>query len=96
MDNLLTAVVPIAAVGALYVVVPVVVDAYRRFRGPKVVTCPETHEPAEVHVDAAHAASTAAVGKPELHVVRCSRWPQRHYCAQECADQLESPTGSVL
>ena len=89
MDSLLTVVAPIAAVGALYVVVPVVTDAYRRFRGTKVVICPETHAPAEIQLDVGQAAASMATGPPDLKVTRCSRWPERHYCDQACAKQVE-------
>jgi hypothetical protein len=86
--DMFTLVAPIAAVGSLYVVVPVVADAYRRFRGPKVVTCPENQKPADIQLDVAQAAATAALGKPQLEVTACSRWPQQHYCGQECVQQL--------
>ena len=84
MDNFLALVAPIAAIGALYVVAPVAVGAYRRFRRPRQVTCPETGTLEEIQIDAAEAARSAAFGRPELHVFRCSRWPERHYCNQEC------------
>jgi hypothetical protein len=89
MDNFLTVVAPIAAVGALYVVAPVVAHTYRRFRPPRTVTCPENHEPAEIQIDAGEAAATAAFGKPELRVRRCSRWPEHEQCGQECLGEVE-------
>ena len=89
MDSMLTLVAPIAAVGTLYVVVPVVADAYRRFRGPKSVICPENQKPAEIELDAGQAAASAAFGKPDLQVIRCSRWPERHYCDHECTSELK-------
>lgn len=63
--------------------------AYRRVRGPMVVTCPETHQPAAVTVDAPHAAFTAAVDATELRLSQCSRWPERQECGQECLRQIE-------
>jgi hypothetical protein len=93
MDSLYTVVAPIAAVGLVYVVVPVVADTYRRFRGKKSVVCPETKEPAQVELDAALVAARTAVGArvgPEdLRVLGCSRWPERHECGQECVAELK-------
>lgn len=88
MNNLLTAVAPIAALGTLYVVIPVATDAYRRFRGVKTVTCPETHASAEIRLDTNHAAVSMAFGPPDLKVTRCSRWPEKHYCNQACTKQV--------
>lgn len=79
----------IVGVGMLYVVVPVVASAYRRFRGTRVVTCPETRDGAAVEVDARHAALTAALGGTELRLQDCSRWPERESCGQECLRQIE-------
>ncbi len=91
MDNFVALVAPIAAVGAFYVVAPVMLDAYARFRGTKHVTCPETGGPAEIRVDAAQAALTAALGPPDAEVRRCSRWPLRHYCLEDCVSQISAP-----
>jgi hypothetical protein len=88
MENVLAVIAPIVAVGAVYVVVPVVADTYRRFRGKKMVTCPETGAPAEIELNASHAAATSATGIPEAEVIQCSRWPERHYCAQDCVAQI--------
>ena len=89
MNNLLTVVGPIAALGTLYVVIPVATDAYRRFRGAKPVTCPDTGLPAEIRLDTNHAAISSAFGPADLKVTRCSRWPERHYCDQACVKQVE-------
>ena len=79
----------IVAVGAIYVVLPVFLDAYRRFRGTRLVTCPETQHTAAVEVDARHAAIGAAVGTSQLRLRECSRWPEREDCGQECLRQIE-------
>jgi len=63
--------------------------AYYRISGPMVVTCPETHQPAAVAVDAPHAALTAVIDATELQLKRCSRWPERQGCGQECLRQIE-------
>ena len=86
--TLLPVIAPIAALGTLYVVIPVATDAYRRFRGAKAVTCPETRAPAEIRLDLNRAAISSAFGPPQLTVTRCSRWPERHYCDQACVNEV--------
>lgn len=84
MEAPLTLILAIGLLGLVYVVLPVVIDAYRRFAGTKMPTCPETRAIAAVELDAKHAALTAAVGIPELRVKNCSRWPEHRDCGQEC------------
>jgi hypothetical protein len=74
----------IAAVGLLFVVMPVVTDVYLRFRARRTVGCPETGLAAEVQIDARRAAATAIPGPARLRVVACSLWPERAGCAQKC------------
>jgi hypothetical protein len=84
------------AVAALYAVLGPAVAAYRRYRGTRVVTCPETRAPVAIEVDARHAASTAALGTPHLRLTSCSRWPQRQDCGQECLRQVEAAPEDCL
>lgn len=87
----------VVAVGLLYVVLPVVFGAYRRFAGTKIPTCPATHAIAAVDLDVTHAALTAAVGAPKLRVRNCSRWPEHQGCAQGCIEELEGdPLGTSM
>ena len=77
------------ALGALalgYVVGPVMLDAFLRFRRGRIVGCPETGLLAEVGLDARHAARTAVPGPPDVRVVACSLWPERRGCAQRCVE----------
>lgn len=77
----------IAGIAVLYVLVPVVGDAFARFRHPRAVRCPETGTLAEVGVAAGRAALSAAYGDPDLRVERCSLWPGRQGCAQRCVGE---------
>ena len=67
-----------------------VLAAYRRARGARLVTCPETLDFAAVELDAGAAAVAAAVGQRELRLRSCSRWPEREDCAQLCLAQIEA------
>ncbi len=70
--------------------------AFRRWRGKRLITCPETNEPQTVEIDARHAALTAFGASPELRLSSCSRWPERKDCGQECLAQIESSTDGCL
>ena len=78
----------IAAIGFFYVVLPVAFTAYRHFRGPRTVVCPETGRATEIELDAWHAAATAMPGPSRLHVAACAQWPERAGCREAC---LTSP-----
>ncbi len=77
-------VIAVLGIAALYVLVPVVADFYRRYRSSRVLRCPETGQQVEVAIDASHVAFTSAFGRPQLRVKRCSHWPERKECAQDC------------
>jgi hypothetical protein len=68
--------------------------AWLKYRGARVVTCPESQAPAGVRVDATHAAATAF--HPELRLKECSRWPERRNCGQECLRQIEAAPDDCL
>ena len=73
-----------------------VAGAWMKFRGRRVVVCPETHKPAGVVVDAAHAAVTAFSKSPQLRLSACSRWPERADCGQACLAQVEASPEDCL
>jgi len=66
-----------------------VVRAYSRYRGTKIVTCPETGRPTIVEVDALHASLTSTVGLPDIRLKNCWRWPLNEECGQECLTDLD-------
>ena len=61
---------------------------YRRWRGTRLVICPETRDYAAVTVDAEGAARRAITGKPDIHLAGCHRWPERGRCDEPCLNQL--------
>lgn len=62
---------------------------FRVYHGTRVCECPADHTPAAVRVRAWHAAFTAVRGRPDLHVIACSRWPERENCNQACVAEIE-------
>jgi hypothetical protein len=63
--------------------------AWWRYRGRRVIACPENHEPAGVALDVKHAALTALHGDAKLRLTQCSRWPEREDCGRDCLFQIE-------
>ncbi len=88
--------VAIALLVAAYPVLEAAVDTYRKLRGKRLVTCPETKAPAAVELDARHAGFDAALGKSSLRVKECSRWPERKDCGQGCLREIESAPAECL
>ena len=82
--------------GVLSFFVVVAARAYFRYRGVRVVTCPETRAPAAVSVDAGHAALSAAWDHTELRLDQCSRWPERGMCDQPCLKQIAAAPEDCL
>lgn len=70
--------------------------AWWKFRGRRLVTCPENQKPAGVTVDAGHAAATALTEKPDLRLSSCSRWPEHAGCGQACLSQIEAAPEDCL
>lgn len=66
------------------------IQAYFRFRGKRLVTCPETQAPAAVDIAAGEAALGGFVNEPTLRLKECSRWPERESCGQDCLQQIEA------
>ena len=73
-----------------------VTRAWLRFRGTRVVECPETEKPAGITLDAAHAALTGFSSFPQLRLSTCSRWPERAGCGQECLNEVEASPEDCL
>ena len=67
-----------------------------KYRGQRIVTCPENHRPAAVALDARHAAETVFGKAPELRLKECSRWPERAGCAQECLTEIRESGAACL
>lgn len=73
----------------VYFAVRYFVRASRRFGGARVIICPETGKQSMVEVDTRRAALTSLVGRADLRLENCWRWPLRQDCGQECLLQLD-------
>lgn len=72
------------------------IGAWVRYRGARVITCPENMRPAGVHLDVRHAAVTALGLSPDLRLSDCSRWPEKRNCGQECLREVENSPEDCL
>ena len=66
------------------------IRVYSKFRGTRLVICPETHKPAIVGVAARSMGLQAILNDPCLHLSECWRWPMRRGCGQDCLRQIEA------
>jgi len=89
-------IVIVLATTAVYFGIRWLVRVCSRYRGPKLVTCPETGRPAIVEVDALRASLTSTVSLPEIRLQNCSRWPLKEQCGQECLTELDVAPGQCL
>ena len=81
----------VLAIGALFVVFPVVATTLSEHRAPRGVTCPATGGPATISIDPGRAARGAIFGKVLLSVTKCSLWPEREGCERECLRATPGP-----
>ncbi|MGA3316566.1 MAG: hypothetical protein ABSC64_09020 [Candidatus Korobacteraceae bacterium] len=70
--------------------------AYLKFHGKRIVTCPETKQPAAVELATWQVAVTAPFRSPELRLRDCSRWRARAPCDQVCLAQIAASPEECL
>lgn len=81
---------------AIYFGIRFFVRTSQRFGGKHVIICPETEKQAIVQVDVQHAALTSLIGRTDLRLESCWRWPIREDCGQECLLQLDIASQDCL
>jgi hypothetical protein len=86
----------LVGLGVLFVFGRRLAGAWLRYRGTRVVVCPENREMVAVRVDAGHAALSTSQGRAELRLESCTRWPEKAGCGQECLGQIESAPEACL
>jgi hypothetical protein len=97
MDTAVGSLIAIALLpAALWFGIRWLVRSSSRYRGSRLVTCPETKKPAIVEVDALHASLTSTVRLPDIRLENCSRWPLKGQCGQECLTNLDVAPGRCL
>jgi hypothetical protein len=96
ISNLILATIIVLAVGAIVFGLTVALRTFVKYRGERVITCPETHQAAAVHVDATKAARQAIFGKSYVRLDQCTRWPERQNCGQDCLSQVNADPAACL
>jgi hypothetical protein len=76
------------ALGVVYLLIPAIASVLFSYRRPVSLRCPETKTAATVGIAAWRAALTQFLGPPRLLVKRCSFWPGRSSCKQQCLAEL--------
>jgi hypothetical protein len=83
-------------VAAVYFGIRHFVWASTKFGGERVIICPETGKQAMVELDVRHAAISSLIGRTNLRLENCWRWPMNQNCGQECLLQLDMADESCL
>lgn len=96
MNTLLIWILAGVAVVGLTTVARVWIVNRLRWRGTRIVECPENHATAAVEVDAGRAAATAIRGETRLQLSTCSRWPEMAACAQDCLREIETAPAECM
>jgi hypothetical protein len=91
VNRLLLLIAGIIALGLYFMIAPLVLSTYRRFRGRRTIICPETGQIVEVELKAGRAGLMSIVGTQLARVKRCSLWPRKKGCAEECVQQYWQP-----
>jgi tetratricopeptide repeat protein len=81
----------LGALAAFYVLLPVGLVTFFRYRPRQEVLCPVNSRPARLQIDPRRAALGAIGGRAALRVTSCSLWPQGLGCRQAC---LTLPSGA--
>jgi hypothetical protein len=90
LGNLVFAVILVLLVGSIVFSAVVALRSYLRFRGQRLITCPETHQPAAVHVNGGKVMATTLIGNQQVRLDQCARWPEKRNCGQDCLSQVNA------
>lgn len=97
LPNQIYIIVGVIGVAVLFWVIWKTLRTYFKLHGRMVVTCPETQKRVGVEVDVKKAALSDLLGKHQLRLQDCTRWPERSDCGQECLSQIEmSPENCLI
>lgn len=89
METVWVLIAAVILLGFFYVLVPLVINTFQRYRSKRVLRCPETGMLVEVEIDAEQAAVSSPFGKPILRVKNCTLWPEKEDCHMECLAKVQ-------
>lgn len=79
----------IMALGLVYVLFPIFLDGFARYRKARRIKCPVKHETTSIHLDAEWAAFTSLSGHTKLRVKSCPLKERVASCKEECLGQVQ-------
>ena len=89
METVWVLIAAVILIGFFYVLVPLVINTFQRYRRKRVLRCPETGMLVEVDIDAKQAAFSSPFGKPLLRVKNCTLWPEKENCHMKCLAKVK-------
>jgi len=89
METVWVLIAAVILIGFFYVLVPLVINTFQRYRRKRALRCPETGMLVEVDIDAKQAAFSSPFGKPLLRVKNCPLWPEKENCHMECLAKVK-------
>lgn len=84
MKTPLMTIASVIALAVLFVLLPLLVYSFQRYRKKRVLRCPETGQLAEIDINAGGAAFSSLFGRPLLKVKNCTLWLKRKGCGEDC------------
>ncbi|HEY2457013.1 MAG TPA: hypothetical protein VGI13_06930 [Candidatus Acidoferrum sp.] len=96
LANFFLAGIAIYLAGTIVFILFSAMNGWWKYRGQRLVTCPETQLPAAVRINTAKVARDAIFGKPQLRLDRCSSWPERGRCGQNCLTEIATDPAQCL
>ncbi|MGB7728594.1 MAG: hypothetical protein WBL50_11210 [Candidatus Acidiferrum sp.] len=96
MVNVIFGAIVVLLIGGMVFGMVLAFRTYWRYRGQRLVTCPETKQAAAVHVDAGRATRATLIGKQEVRLDQCSRWPEKRNCGQDCLREVNADPAKCL
>lgn len=78
----------VMALAAIYVMLPVFLYVFSRYRKGKNVRCEELNQDGCIYINASKAALYSLIGESKLQIKQCSLWNGTKDCKQECLDQI--------
>lgn len=67
-----------------------------RYRGKRIVVCPETQKAVGAEIGAIRAAASRLIGDDRVVITSCSRWPEKADCDQACAPAIAASPQETL
>ncbi len=89
METVWVLIAAVILIGFFYVLVPLVINTFQRYRRKRALRCPETGMLVEVDIDAKQAAFSSPFGKPLLRVKNCTLWPEKENCHMKCLAKVK-------